>query len=103
MVKKRGRLPGSAIRDNMVEILAVIGQIHGYDLYKHFRKVYGNASLRSIYYHLKKGTELGVFECKGIERIEGNFSWGSGVERKVFALGPNAKPRGDEKLKDLKA
>ena len=85
MVKKRGRLPGSAIRDNMVEILAVIGQIHGYDLYKHFRKVYGNASLRSIYYHLKKGTELGVFESKGIERIEGNFSWGSGVERKVFA------------------
>ena len=103
MDKKRGRLPGSQIRDNMVEILAVVNPIHGYDIYKHYKKKYGPASLRSIYYHLKKGTELGVFESKGIQRVEVNFSWGSGVERKVFALGPAAKPHGTFSVKDLKA
>ena len=100
MAKKRGRLPGSQIRDNMIEILAIVNPIHGYDIYKHYKKKYGAASLRSIYYHLKKGTELGVFESKGIQKIEGDFSWGSGVERKVFALGPNAKPRGTYTVKD---
>ncbi|MBI2041124.1 MAG: hypothetical protein HYT16_03395 [DPANN group archaeon] len=96
---KRGRLPGSQIRDNLIEILNVLGEAHGYELYKHYRKLFGVCSLRSVYYHLKKGAELGVFEHKGIEKLQGDFSWGSTVERRKFALGSAAKPKQEAKVR----
>ena len=100
MAGKRGRLPGSVIRDNIVDLLNVLGESHGYDIYRHYKKLFATASLRSIYYHLKKGTELGVFEFTGVEKVEGDFSWGSGVERRKFKLGANARPKAEAKLKE---
>ena len=96
---RRGRPANSAIRDNITELLYLLGPSYGYDLYKQYRKACGQVSLRSIYYHLKKGQELGLFKPMSIEKKKGNFSWGSVVERRLFGLTKKAKPKGDTKIK----
>ena len=92
---KRGRKPVSEIRDNIAELLFFAGEAYGYELYKKYLKVFGQKiSMRSIYYHLSKGVELGEFAVNRVENIRGSFTWGEGVRRVVFKLGPNAKPSG---------
>ena len=46
---------------------------YGYDLYKTYLKVFGRVSLRSIYYHLNKGKELGEFMVSEIKIVEGDY------------------------------
>lgn len=91
---KRGRKPNSEIRDNIVELIQFFGEGYGYDLYKKYVKAYGKISMRSVYYHLRKGVEIGTFRVKEIEHVEGNYSWGPKAERVVFSLGAQAAPRG---------
>lgn len=90
----RGRPVKSIIRQNIVELLAAMGQGYGYELYKNYVKVYNTkATIRSIYYHLDKGVETGEFVLHNIETGRGNYSWGSEVKRVIFKLGPNATPK----------
>ena len=97
---KRGRPVKSDIRQNMVEILFVLGEASGYDIYKVYREVYPKISLRSIYYHLKKGCSINEFKVSKIEKETGDFSWGREVEKKYYSLGDFAKPKGDERVKN---
>ncbi|MFT4304527.1 MAG: hypothetical protein ACMXX8_00400 [Candidatus Woesearchaeota archaeon] len=96
----RGRPVKSHIRQNMVEILFVLGEASGYDIYKVYREVYPKIALRSIYYHLKKGCSINEFKISKIEKEKGNFSWGGEAEKKYYSLGDFAKPVGDEKVKN---
>jgi len=96
---KRGREVGSQIRDNLIELLYFIGESYGYDLYKVYLKVYGRVSLRSVYYHLNKGKELGEFKVSGVKIIEGDYSWGTGVKRILYSLGDNARPKASVEIK----
>ena len=91
---KRGRKPNSEIRSNIVELLHFFGEGYGYDLYKKYVKAYGKVSMRSVYYHLRKGVELGTFRVKTIESVAGNYSWGPKAQRVVFSLGAQAEPKG---------
>ncbi len=52
-----------------------------------------------FYYHLRKGVAIGEFILKEIKEERGEYSWGSVVEKKYYALGPNAKPQGNERVK----
>jgi len=106
MSKKLGRKPKSDIRDEMVELLFFLREAYGYELYKKYCQVYDKkVSMRSIYYHLNKGVELGVFNLKEIREVKGEFSWGTGVKQVIFQLGEAATPQGNknihEKLKQL--
>jgi len=94
----RGRKIGSVIRDNLVEILFVVGQNYGYDLYKNYKKIFGNVNIRSIYYNLNKGVSLGVFTIAGVESIEGDYSWGKNVNRTLYKLSSNAIPKADKRV-----
>jgi hypothetical protein len=96
----RGRPVKSEIRQNMIEILFVLGEASGYDIYKVYKEVYPKIALRSIYYHLKKGCSLNEFKVSKIEKVTGNFSWGQESEKKYYSLGDNAKPKGDERVKN---
>jgi len=59
-------------------------------------------SVRTIYYHLSQGVKLGLFSSVGTQRVKGDYSWGEGVDRNMFKLGPSAAPKGsDEVLKKL--
>ena len=97
---RRGRSLGSPIRDNLIELINYLGPSYGYILFKNYKKVWGNVSLRSIYHHLAKGVELGLFEVKGVEKIEGDYSWGSGVQRTVYKLTSDANIKKDPLIKE---
>ena len=97
---KRGRPVKSSIRQNIVEILYFLGKGYGYDIYKVYKAVFPQVTMRSIYYHLKKGVAIGEFKVERIEKEQGNFSWGTEVEKIYYALGTKAMPTGNEKVRD---
>lgn len=96
----RGRPIGSEIRRNMIEILYFLGEGSGYDIYKVYREIFPKITLRSIYYHLKKGVSLKEFELKQIKKVSGEYSWGNEVEKIYYILGPEARAQGDERVRD---
>ena len=91
---KRGRPVVSVIRQNMVEILFKIGNAYGYEIYKHYLENYPKITLRSIYYHLKKGVDIGEFEVEKVEKEKGEYSWGETAEKIYYRLGKSAAPQG---------
>lgn len=96
---KRGRPVGSNVRQNILEILHFVGSAHGYHIYKVYKQIFPKITLRGVYYHLKKGIELGELEVDGIKKTSGDYSWGSEAEKIYYKLGKNAKPRGDPRVK----
>jgi hypothetical protein len=97
---RRGRPVGSAVRQNMLEILAVLGRAHGYQLYKVYRDLFPKVTLRVIYYHLKKGLSLGEVEIEKVEREKGDYSWGTEAEKIYYRIGPKARVVGDERVRN---
>jgi hypothetical protein len=98
-MKTRGRPVSSAIRQNIVEILFFLGKGYGYDIYKTYLGLFPRVTLRSIYYHLRKGLELGEFEVERIEKEKGNYSWGETAEKIYYKLGSKAAPKGEERIR----
>ncbi|MBN1792257.1 hypothetical protein JW826_01075 [Candidatus Woesearchaeota archaeon] len=98
MEKKRGRPAGSSIRQALVEILYACKKAYGYELYKHYASIYPKATMRVIYYHLKKGAATGEFEVEAIKKEEGKYSWGSHAEKIYYRLGKHAKAKGDKRV-----
>jgi|TARA_B100001971_G_C17855321_1_gene365530 hypothetical protein len=95
----KGRPVKSQIRQNIIEILYFLKKGYGYDIYKTYRSIFPAVTIRSIYYHLKKGNDLGEFKIHKIEKEKGDFSWGSEVEKIYYGLGPNANAIGDERVR----
>jgi len=96
---KRGRPTKSVIRQNIVEILYFLGQGYAYDIYKHYSAIFPSVTMRSIYYHLKKGVDIHEFVVKDIKKERGEYSWGAEAEKIYYALGPQAAPQGMPKVK----
>ncbi len=94
----RGRPVFSEVRQNMVEILAVMGRAYGYDLYKVYSDIFPSITMRLVYYHLGKGVSLGEFKVDKVEKETGDFSWGSVVEKTYYTLGDNAQVKGSSKV-----
>jgi len=86
------RTPRSQIRQNIVEILYFIKKGYGYDLFQIYKELFPRATMRSIYYNLKKGTELDEFKVHKIKSEQGNYTWGTTAEKIYYELGPEAKP-----------
>jgi hypothetical protein len=97
----RGRPIKSQIRQNIIEILYFMKQGYGYDIFKVYKSIFPAVTMRVIYYHLKKGTDLGEFRVHEVKREKGEYSWGSSVEKIYYALGENAKPSFDSRVKDF--
>lgn len=96
---KRGRPTQSKIRQNIQEILFIVGEAYAYHIYKIYKNVFAPCTMRSIYYHLKKGVSLKEFRVKSIEKEKGEYSWGSIAEKIYYSLDENAKPTLNEKVK----
>lgn len=96
---KRGRPIGSKVRQNIIEILYFMGSAHGYHIYKVYRQIFPKITLRGIYYHLRKGQELGELQIDEVQKESGTYSWGSEAEKIYYKLGPNAKPAMDPQVK----
>ncbi len=97
----RGRPVGSSVRQNMQEVLYFLGSAHGYHIFKVYKELYPKITLRAIYYHLRKGKELEEFKVANVKKEGGNYSWGTEAEKIYYELGPNATPRGDQRVKIL--
>ncbi len=96
-----GRPPKSEIRQNIIEILYFMKQGTGYDIFKVYCRVFPDVTLRSIYYHLRKGVSLGEFKVAKIAHEKGDFSWGKDVEKIYYELCEHAKPRLDVRVKEF--
>ena len=94
----RGRPTKSVIRQNIIEIINVKKRVYGYELYNYYIDIFPNVHIRSIYYHLKKGTGLKEIEIQEIKEEKGNYSWGDKAEKVYYMLGPNAKPKGSKRV-----
>ncbi|MBI4438573.1 hypothetical protein HY640_01420 [Candidatus Woesearchaeota archaeon] len=95
-----GRKPGSQIRQNIIELLSSTGEGYGYQIYLAYRQIFPKATMRSIYYQLRKGVQTGEIKIKAIRKIQGNYSWGTEAEKKIYALGEHAKAKGNSKVDD---
>ena len=97
---KKGRPVKSEIRQNIIEILSHIQKAYGYEIYKVYVSIFPKVTLRSIYYHLKKGLDLGEFRINKVEKEKGEYSWGTEAEKIYYSLGDSAKPSGNDRVKE---
>ena len=97
----RGRPPKSQIRQNIIEILYFLREGYGYNIHRIYNKIFPSVTMRVIYYHLKKGLNLGEFKIKKIEKEKGNVSWGSEAEKIYYTLGKEARPTGNLRVKEF--
>ena len=95
----QGRPIHSQIRQNVIEIIYFLKKGCGYEIYKIYRDIFPKITMRSIYYHLKKGLSLEEFKVEKIQVEKGDYSWGSSAEKVYYTLGKKAKPRIDERVK----
>ena len=93
-----GRPVKSIIRQRIVEILAVLKKAYGYEICKVYKEVYPKATMRVIYYPLKKGLATHEFAVDKIVKERGEYSWGSEAEKIYYTLGAEAKPVGDDRI-----
>lgn len=91
----------SNIRQNVVEILYYLHSGHGYRVSKIYNMIFPEVSQRLIYYHLRRGIQTKEIEIKERKQEFGDFSWGSTVEKIVYALGPLAFPKGNLRVKEF--
>ena len=97
----RGRPVKSQIRQNIVEMLYFMKKGYGYDIFKAYKSIFPTVTMRVVYYHLKKGAELGEFKVHEIKKEEGSYSWGNSVEKIYYSLGDKAKPLMDSRVKEF--
>ncbi len=97
----RGRPIGSMIRQNIVEILYYLGEGYAYDIYKVYSEVFPKVSMRSVYYHLRKGSDIGEFLVKDVKIEDGDYSWGNKAEKVYYSLGPKAIAKGNQLVEDV--
>lgn len=96
----KGRPIKSQIRQNIVEILHYLGEGYGYQVAKMYNEIFPKVTQRSVYYHLRKGLLTKEIEVHKIEQEQGEFSWGSVVEKKYYSLGKNAEAKGEKRVKE---
>lgn len=97
----KGRPTYSKIRQSMVEILYFMEKGYGYEIYKIYREIFPPVTMRSIYYHLKKGVSLGEFTVVETKISKGDYSWGETAQKTYYGLGEKAKPTMDVTVKDF--
>jgi len=96
----KGRPIGSQIRQNIIEILYFMKEGYGYEIYKTYIEIFPKVTMRSIYYHLRKGLDLGEFVIKKAGKEKGDYSWGSFADKVHYSLGSSAKPGLKKKVKE---
>jgi len=97
----RGRPVRSEIRQNVIEILHYLGKGYGYQICKIYQEIFPAVTQRSIYYHLRKGTQTREIIVNQIKEEKGDFSWGSTVEKIYYELGEAAEPKGEPRVKEF--
>ena len=93
-----GRPIKSLIRDRMQQIVDALGVSYGYEIFKVYEGAFSPIDLRSMYYHLRKGMDLDVFELVGVKAEKGAYTWGDFSMRRYYVLGPAATENANDDL-----
>jgi len=96
----RGRPIKSKIRQNILEILNVKRRAYGYQIYQWYIDIFPKVHIRSIYYHLKKGTSLKEFHINEVKHEKGDYSWGDDAEKIYYTLGEEARVKGSKRVEN---
>jgi hypothetical protein len=96
----RGRPVFSKIRQNIVELLYYMGKGYGYEVYQAYVDIFPKVTMRSVYYQLRKGVDLGELEIESVKVEKGDYSWGADAEKTYYRLGKDAKPKGEVRIKE---
>ncbi len=94
----RGRPIKSKIRQNILEILNVKKRAYGYQIYQWYLEIFPKVHIRSIYYHLKKGSSLKEIEVHEVKNEKGDYSWGNEAEKIYYILGPEARVKTSKRV-----
>ena len=97
----RGRPNASQIRQNVIEILAQTGPLHGYRVAKLYNEIFAPVTQRSIYYHLKKGLKTKEVTINKIVEEKGEYSWGNVVEKTYYDVAEKANIEGSDRVKNF--
>jgi len=89
---KRGRPITSEIRQNIIEILYFLQKGYGYGIFRIYKQIFPKCTIKSIYYHLKKGVDLEEIQIEEVKTEQGAYSWGDSVKKTYYKLGKQAKP-----------
>lgn len=73
---------------------------YGYEIYKAYRDIFPKVTMRSIYYHLRKGVDIKEFKVEKIEKEKGDYSWGGEAEKIYYSLSDKAMPVGNERVRE---
>jgi len=84
----------------MQQILDGVGAAYGYEVYKIYKAAFEPVSLRSMYYHLKRGVTLGEFKQVGSKQETGPYTWGRESTHIYYALGDAASQRAPAELRE---
>ncbi len=95
---KMARPPKSELRQNIVEILYFMKKGYGYDIARIYNKIFPKVTMRSVYYHLRKGVALEEIKVNQIKSEKGQYSWGQEAEKVYYELGKNATPKIDKRV-----
>lgn len=94
-----GRPPRSIVREQLAELLFIIGKLSAYDAHKHYIHIFGVATQRNIYYQLRRGVELGIFRVEDVVEEKGEYSWGDTTRKIYYSLTSQAQPQLNTKVK----
>jgi|TARA_Y100000310_G_C20692101_1_gene822987 hypothetical protein len=98
--KGRGRPVKSVIRDRMQQIVDALGSAYGYEVYKIYKQVFEPVDIRSMYYHFKRGVDLGEFKQIGAKQEKGGFTWGRESTHIYYSLGQAASHKANSDLQN---
>ena len=88
---KRGRPFKSNIRKNIITILYYLGEGYGYEVSKLYNKIFPKVTMRSVYYHLKRGVELKEIKMEEIKQEQGQYSWEALLKKHTILLAKKQK------------
>jgi len=96
--KGRGRPVKSIIRDRMQQIVDALDTAYGYEVYKIYQQIFEQVDIRSMYYHFRKGVELGEFKQAGTKQEQGPYTWGRESTHIYYTLGEAASHKANAEL-----
>jgi hypothetical protein len=82
----------------MQQIVDALGKAYGYEVYKIYTNVFEPVSIRSMYYHFRRGVELGEFINVGQKQEKGPYTWGRESTHIYYSLGDAANHKANVEL-----
>lgn len=96
------RTKNSIVRQRILGLLFHLGSSYGYNIYKNYIKVFGETTMRNIYYHIKSLLRDKLINIKELKKIEGEFTWGSVSERVYYENSNNNFKLSQEETEKIK-